>query len=65
MKEKWHKRENICPYSFLSTCFTKCSYNGKILNYAFRVDSFASTRFSAKSGRKNISVDDMEKGQSV
>lgn len=40
----------VSPYSFLSSCFPQCSYNGKILNYAFRVDRFARTGLSAMSG---------------
>lgn len=39
------------PYSFLG-CITQGCYNGKILNYTFRVDCFASTGFSAGSGRQ-------------
>lgn len=35
------------PYSFFGGCVPKCCHNGKILNDTFRVDSFASTGFSA------------------
>lgn len=59
------KGENACPYSFLCPRVTKSSHNGKILNYAFCVDSFASTGFSAESGRKSISVGDRRKAQRV
>ena len=36
------------PYSFLSRPLAQRCHIGKILNDTFRVDSFASTRFSAK-----------------
>lgn len=35
------------PYSFFGSCVPKSCHNGKILNDTFRVDSFASTGFSA------------------
>lgn len=35
------------PYSFFGGCVPKSCHNGKILNDTFRVDSFASTGFSA------------------
>lgn len=35
------------PYSFFGRCVPKGCHNGKILNDTFRVDSFASTGFSA------------------
>lgn len=41
------------PYSFFASCVTQGRHNGKILNDTFRVDSFASTGFSARSSRQN------------
>lgn len=35
------------PYSFFGRCIPESCHNGKILNDTFRVDSFASTGFSA------------------
>lgn len=35
------------PYSFFGRCVPQSCHNGKILNDTFRVDSFASTGFSA------------------
>lgn len=35
------------PYSFFGRRIPKSCHNGKILNDTFRVDSFASTGFSA------------------
>ena len=44
------------PYSFLSRPIAQRGHIGKILNDTFRVDSFASTRFSAIVQCKKITL---------
>lgn len=42
------------PYSFFGRCVPESCHNGKILNDTFRVDSFASTGFSAIGAKKVV-----------
>lgn len=49
-KKNWETKKKTLPhqpYSFFGSCLPNSCQNGKILNDTFRVDSFASTGFSA------------------
>lgn len=50
------------PYSFFGSCVPESCHNGKILNDTFRVDSFASTGFSAIKNNNKMYIQQVKNG---